>query len=171
MAVFTLDEESSRRRGVSTDFVVEIGYDEIKPEDIQMLQETLNLTDRGLDAVYELAEYYDKGWLGEFLSKSDREVQQELKGRAEIPIGVLRALRLSLNQLKRLNFLVPKARQNSVQSLLAYLDRKINVVLEFGRYRGNISAYVLVANLLTRRIHENYAERKEWDKLLNISLE
>jgi hypothetical protein len=30
VAVFTLDEESSRRRKVSTDFVVKIGYDEIK---------------------------------------------------------------------------------------------------------------------------------------------
>ena len=34
VAVFTLDEENSRHRGVSTDFVVRIGYDEIEPEDI-----------------------------------------------------------------------------------------------------------------------------------------
>jgi len=34
VAVFTLDEENSRRRGVSTDFVVKIGYDEIEPGDI-----------------------------------------------------------------------------------------------------------------------------------------
>ena len=162
VAVFTLDEENSRRRGVSTDFVVEIGYDEIEPEDIEMLRETLNLTDRGIDAVHELAEHYgDKRWLEEFFARTDRQAQENLKARAEIPIGVLRALRFSLNQLKRFKFLVPQARENSVQCLLGYLDRKMNVVLEFGRYRGNVAAYVLVANLLTRRIHESYAERKE----------
>ena len=44
VAVFTLDEENARRRRVSTDFVVRIGYDEIEPEDIALLRETLNLT-------------------------------------------------------------------------------------------------------------------------------
>ena len=47
VAVFTLDEENSRRRGVSTDFVVKIGYDEIEPEDMVLLRQTLNLTEPG----------------------------------------------------------------------------------------------------------------------------
>ena len=47
VAVFTLDEENSRRRKVSTDFVVRIGYDEIEPEDIVLLRQTLNLTEPG----------------------------------------------------------------------------------------------------------------------------
>ena len=45
VAVFTLDEESSRRRKVSTDAVVRLGYDEIEPEDIVLLRQTLNLTE------------------------------------------------------------------------------------------------------------------------------
>lgn len=162
VAVFTLDEENSRWRGVSTDFVVEIGYDEVEPQDIEMLRETLNLTERGIDTVYELAEHYgNRKWLEEFFSRADRQVQEDIKSRTEVPVGVLRALRLSLNQLRRLHFLVPHAAENPVQRLLSYLDRGMNVVLEFGRYRGNIAAYVLVANMLSRRIHDSYAERKE----------
>jgi hypothetical protein len=162
VAVFTLDEENSRRRGVSTDFVVEIGYEEVEPADIEMLRETLNLTERGIDAVYELAECYgQRHWLEEVLNRSERQIQEDLKGRTEIPVIVLRALKFSLSQLKRFKFLVPRTEKNSVQQLLAYLDRKINVVLEFGRYRDNIAAYVLVANMLSRRIHQNYVERKE----------
>ncbi|MBA7485260.1 hypothetical protein ES707_20803 [subsurface metagenome] len=38
--------------------------------------------------------------------------------------------------------------------------RGINVVLEFGRYT-DITAYILVANLLTRRIHGQYRDRTE----------
>jgi len=161
VAVFTLDEENARRRGVSTDFTVEIGYDEVEPEDISMLRETLNLTERGIDVVYELAEHYGRGWLWEFLSKSDRQVQEELKDRIDVPVGVLRALRLSLNQLKRFGFMVAEAKENSVKNILAHVDRAIHVVLEFGRYRDNTTAYVLVANLLTRRIHDIYVARKE----------
>ena len=35
------------------------------------------------------------------------------------------------------------------------------MVLEFGRYGDNLTAYVLVSNLLTRRIHDRYVELKE----------
>jgi len=47
-----------------------------------------------------------------------------------------------------------------VKHILEYLDQGINVVLEFGRYT-DITAYILVANLLTRRIHAQYRERME----------
>ena len=38
VATFTLDEDSSRRRGSATDEVVRIGYGEIEPEDVEMLR-------------------------------------------------------------------------------------------------------------------------------------
>ncbi|MBI4301798.1 MAG: ATP-binding protein [Chloroflexi bacterium] len=161
VAVFTLDEESSRRRGVSTDFVVQIGYDEIEPEDMATLRETLNLTERGLDAIYELGEKYGRNWLNTFFQEDNRTLQEALGERAEVAIGTLRALRLSLNRLKSLHFLVPHAQDDSVKRVLTLLDARKNVVLEFGRYRDNSEAQVLVANLLTRRIHEHYVKRKE----------
>ena len=37
----------------------------------------------------------------------------------------------------------------------------MHVVLEFGRYGNDLNAYILVANLLTRRIHDRYVSRKE----------
>ena len=39
VVTFTLDEESSRRRGVTPDGVVRIGYDEIEPADIEVLRD------------------------------------------------------------------------------------------------------------------------------------
>jgi len=36
----------------------------------------------------------------------------------------------------------------------------MNVVLEFGRYR-DITAYMLVANMLARRIYKRYQEKTE----------
>ena len=157
VAVFTLDEESSRRRKVSTDFVVRIGYDEIEPEDIALLRQTLNLTELAVEAVYQLSGRFGKSWLQDTVN---------LKGTEELPEGLnihegsLQNLQRGLATIGRLPFLVSDAPDNAVKRILEYLDRGINVILEFGRYT-DITAYILVANLLTRRIHARYREGME----------
>ena len=161
VAVFALDEESARRRKVSTDCIVEIGYDEIEPEDIELLKDTLNLTQPATEAVYQLARNFgEQHWLEGFFKLSGGEETKALLDRLSIHESSYRNLRRGLERLRRLPFLVPHARENSVQRILEYLDRGMNVVLEFGRYT-DVTAYVLVANILTRRIYAQYRERKE----------
>jgi DNA helicase HerA-like ATPase len=161
VAIFSLDEEGSRRRRVSTDFVVRIGYDEIEPEDIQLLRQTLNLTDASIQAAYQLAqEFGDRHWLERTLGIKDKEDTKELISRLNIHESTYRNLRRGLETLRRLPFLVPQSPDNPVKRILEYLDRGINVILEFGRY-ADITAYILVANLLTRRMYDQYRERTE----------
>jgi DNA helicase HerA-like ATPase len=161
VAVFALDEESARRRKVSTDFIVEIGYGEIEPEDITMLRETLGLTEAAVQATYRLARRFgERKWLESFLAIEGREELGELAQSLGEHEATIAALHRRLDSLKRLSFLVPQARDNTIQRILEYLDRGMNVVLEFGRYT-DYTAYILVANLLTRRIHTQYRERME----------
>jgi len=161
IAVFALDEESARRRQVKTDCIVEIGYDEIEPEDIELLKDTLNLTQPAIEAVYQLARNFgEQRWLEGFFKLSGGEETKDLLDRLSIHESSYRNLRRGLERLRRLPFLVHHARENSVQRILEYLDRGMNVVLEFGRYT-DVTAYVLVANILTRRIYAQYRERKE----------
>ena len=161
IAVFALDEESARRRQVKTDCIVEIGYDEIEPEDIELLKDTLNLTQPAIEAVYQLARNFgEQRWLESFFKLSGGEETKDLLDRLSIHESSYRNLRRGLERLRRLPFLVHHARENSVQRILEYLDRGMNVVLEFGRYT-DVTAYVLVANILTRRIYAQYRERKE----------
>jgi len=161
VAVFTLDEESARRRGLSADYVVEIGYDEIEPEDIELLRETLNLTQPAIEAVYQFSRHFGgKHWLERFLKLGEGEETKDLLDKLSVHESSYRNLRRGLGKLSRLHFLVPQARENSVQRILEYLNRGMNVVLEFGRY-DDVTAYVLVANILTRRIYDKYRERKE----------
>ena len=161
VAVFTLDEESSRRRRVSTDFVVRIGYDEIEPEDIALLRQTLNLTDASVQAVYQLCrEFGDKRWIQATLELEAGEDTRGLLDKLTIHESTYRNLRRGLETLRRLPFLLPHTLDNPVQRILEFLDRGTNVVLEFGRYT-DITAYILVANLLTRRLHSQYQERME----------
>ncbi len=160
VAVFTLDEESSRRRKVSTDFVVRIGYDEIEPEDMVLLRQTLNLTEPAIEAIYQLRRRFGKGWLGRALDLTDSEETSELLKEMSIHESTFQNLRRGMATIQRLAFIEPKAPVNAVKSIIDHLDRGINVVLEFGRYT-DITAYILVANLLTRRIHAQYRDRTE----------
>ncbi|NQT31017.1 MAG: ATP-binding protein [Deltaproteobacteria bacterium] len=157
VAVFTLDEENSRHRGVSTDGVVRIGYDEIEPDDIALLRQTLNLTDLAVEAVHQLFRKFGKNWIQDTL---DLKGAEELPEGLNIHEGTLLNLQRGLATIRRLPFIEPHSPVNAVKAILEHLDRGINVVLEFGRYR-DITAYVLVANMLSRRIYDQYQSRVE----------
>jgi DNA helicase HerA-like ATPase len=160
VAVFTLDEENSRRRGVSVDAVVKIGFDEIEPEDIVLLRETLNLTDLAVEAAYQLRRRFGKTWIQETLELKDSEAVKELLEETKIHESTLQSLMRGLGTIRRLPFIEPHVPADAVKNILDHIDRGINVVLEFGRYR-DITAYVLVANMLARRIYSQYQSRTE----------
>jgi len=160
VAVFTLDEVSSNRRGVSTDFVVKIGYDEIEPEDISLLRETLNLTEQAVAAVYQFARRFGKSWIQNILDMESGEETKELLDAMSIHEGTFGNIKRGLGNIGRLSFIEPHAPADAVKSIIDHLDRGINVVLEFGRHQ-DITTYILVANMLARRIYSKYQERME----------
>ncbi|MBI2958368.1 MAG: ATP-binding protein [Chloroflexi bacterium] len=160
VAVFALDEETARRRKVNPDFLVRIGYEEIEPEDIQILRSVLNLTETAVQSVYQLARRFGRGWLASFLDVQNSEEQRRLAEELNIPESTYRNLRRGVEVLRRLPFLVPNTPEDSVREMLKHLDRGVNVVLEFGRHT-DLTSYILVANLLTRRIYSKYRELTE----------
>jgi len=97
VAVFTLDEESSRRRKVSTDYVVRLGYDEIEPEDVVLLRQTLNLTEAAVEATYQLARRFgDRKWIQTILNLEDSDASRELLEKMNIHEATYRNLRRDL---------------------------------------------------------------------------
>jgi len=162
VAIFALDAENARKRKVSPDYEVEIGYDEIEPDDIALLRETLGLTDAAIGVPYRLARHFKgRRWLEEFLAIEGKDALNELAERLGEHEATVAALHRRLSVLKRMPFLVSEAKGSAIDSILSYLERGIHVVLDFGRYGDNTAAYILVANLLTRRIHAMYRERTE----------
>ena len=158
VAVFSLDERYDQRRKVKSDFIVSIGYDEIEPEDIQLLRPVLNLTELSVQAVYELAKCFgDDKWLEstfDLFEAGDKEFVSKLN----IQESTWRNLRRGLRMLQRFKFLVPHVREDAVKRILDYISNGKNVVLQFGGY-DDVAAYLLVANLLTRRIYNLYREK------------
>jgi DNA helicase HerA-like ATPase len=157
VAVFSLDEKYDQRRKVKSDFVVKIGYDEIEPEDMELLRSVLNLTDLSVQAVYELARHFGDGkWLQSALDLFDSG-DKEFAGKHNIAESTWKNLQRGLRMLERFKFLVQHAPEDTVKSMLDYISHGKSVVLQFGGY-DDIAAYVLVANLLTRRIYNLYRD-------------
>ena len=128
----------------------------------ETLAETLNLTPQGVAAVYSLVRRFgQEKWLEEFLAREGREELATLADETSEVFQVLFTLHRRLRTLRRMPFLAPTAPDDAVRRILEYLERGIHVVLEFGRYGDDLSAYILVANLLSRRIHDRYVQQME----------
>jgi DNA helicase HerA-like ATPase len=161
VAIFTLDDESSRRRGVRPDFVVTLAYEEIQPEDLAALKQTMDISDTMLDTAYTLRRLWGRSWIQTLLIAEPPQIEELLDSVQTLNGASLTALMRRLQRFQRFGFLVPQASGDSVQEILNYIEQGISVVLEFGRYGNSLEAYVLVANYLTRRIRQRYVERIE----------
>ncbi len=161
VAILTLDAESSRRRKAKYDFEVKLGYDEIEPIDIAGLAGTMNLSDTMIDAAYALQKLWGKEWIMRLLRAGIEELDY-VTDNTTIGMGTLSALTRRLQRFERWQFLVEESIGDSVKKIIDHLvEQRQSVVLEFGRYGSSLEAYMLVANYLTRRIHDEYTRRME----------
>ncbi len=161
VSIFTLDEESSRRRNAKYDYVVRIGYNEVEPEDLATLKTTMDLTDSMIDAAYTLRKKWGESWIVRLLNASADEIDHVVEN-SNISSASLSALSRRMQRFERFEFLEKEQSVgNSAAKILEYIEAGKSVVLEFGRYGSALEAYILVANYLTRRIHSSYVERIE----------
>jgi hypothetical protein len=162
VSTFTLDEEHSRRRGLSTDETVHLGFNHVEPEDVELLRESLNLSEVAASAAYNLREKFgEDSWLKDFLDAGKNGSLLKLAEELQVNAGALRALYNRMQRFTRHGFMVEHSRVDTAAQMIEHLERGQHVVLEFGRYGDDEAAYILVSNLLTRRIHRKYVEAKE----------
>ncbi len=161
VAVVTLDPESSQRRGSKVDFTVTIGYDQLEPEDVEMLQGLMGLSDVQVGALYAIRRRLGRSWIARLLSDERPPEMQDMIDSDQIHEGTLGAIQRKLSTFQRYGFLKPSVMDNVVDKILDHINNGTHIVLEFGRYGNSLEAYILVANYLTRRIHQKYVERKE----------
>ncbi len=160
VAIFTLDDEATRRRGARADHVVTIAYDEIEPEDLAMLKTTMDLSDAMIDAAYELHKLWGGGWIARLIDAGAEDMETLKEELAASPASV-QALKRRVQRFERFGFLTREQLTDSAKTILDYIEKHKSVVLEFGRYGNALEAYILVANYLTRRIHSMYVRRVE----------
>ncbi len=160
VSICTLDPESSLKRNAKVDFEVKLGYDEIEPEDIEALRESMGLTDAMLDAARTVAKRWNKRWVERTINANSEDID-EIEQTTPIRSGTFIGLQRRLQRFERWGFLVTESPLDSVAQIVNLLESGRSVVLEFGRYGNSLEAYMLVANYLTRRIHSLYIDKVE----------
>lgn len=162
VVILTLDEASSRRRNAKYDAAVKINYADILPEDIMMLAGTMGFTDTMLDAAHSLYKRMGGDWIQWIIDADSEDIKMFCEENKTIPEGTMLGVKRRIERFERWGFLTRQPVDDSVKQIIHLLaDQRKSVILEFGQYGNSVDAYILVANYITRRIHEHYVERIE----------
>lgn len=157
--VYSLDPKSSRQRGVTIDSEVVIGLDQIDVEDVMLLQDELNLTSTAAETSYLLVDHFKDKWFERLRAMSSEELDAFAQ-QSGAHGGALAALKRKLEKVARLPFVRANAPVKSIDGMIDALATGKHVVLEFGQHNSTL-AYMLVANIITRRIHQRWVEQTE----------
>jgi DNA helicase HerA-like ATPase len=159
VAIFTLDPESARRRGVQSDFAVKIPYNQIMVEDIAALADELNLHPTAVESSYLIVNKHGRDWLSVLLHQDPKDIKDFSDEIGAHPESIS-ALHRKLKRLEKFDFLQEKVHEDTVYKIMEYIDKGVHIVLEFGQ-QSSFLCYMLVANILTRRIHDLYVQKSE----------
>ena len=158
--VHSLDK-NTRNSNNSPDALIKIKYSDIEPEDIALLQRTLDLNEKSIEASYALKARFGNDWLGEFMNGDIEDLAAKTGSHA----GTLEALKRRLSRLTRYTFIDNNLNKNTsddfASDIITQLLQGYNVVLNFGRFASDRTAYILIANMLSRRIYNEYKQKME----------
>jgi DNA helicase HerA-like ATPase len=157
--IYTLDAESTKRRGVRDAQELYLNYDQIEIEDLRLVAYELGLSDASLDNANILRAEYGKSWIIQLLNMTNEEIQifcEEKQGHK----GSIMALQRKLMRLDSLKYLRTACPHNYIEQIVQSLDAGKHVVIEFGS-QSNMLSYMLSTNMITRRIHANYVKKAE----------
>jgi DNA helicase HerA-like ATPase len=167
--------QGAQIRGQTPDFNLQIAMRDIQPEDIELLTRELDLketTPTTLDAL--ITDFGRESWFSEFRQmKVGETVVNEDGKRVSAPgsvaawansmgVNVLAAegLHNKLRRVFNLPYVVETPAADSIGEIIKSIAAGQHIVLSFGKQESDLD-YLLVSNLLTRRI------RQAWEKRTN----
>ncbi len=167
--------QGAQIRGQTPDFNLEIAMQDIQPEDIELLTRELNLretTPTTLDAL--VATFGKDHWYKEFMELRPGAVIEDDDGkripapdsveawadRSGVHPEAAKGLHSKMGPLFRRSYIIENPASDTVSEIIKALDAGQHIVLSFGDHEKDLD-YLLVSNLLTRRI------RQAWEKRTN----
>ncbi len=137
---------------------------EIEPDDIALLRNILNLNENQVEAVRIIHEVFKTSrtadWIHDFvLAENESEQILELQSRYQVHPATIEAMKRRLRTIDNLEFLTaPDGSDDVVKSIIDKLKNGLTVILDFPR---DELSYILIANMVTRRIHSQWRYEKE----------
>ncbi len=157
--IFTLDPESTKRRGVRDAQELYLSYDQIEIEDLRLVTHDLGLSDASLDNANILASEFGKSWIVQLLSMTNEEISEFCETKQGHK-GSIMSLQRKLMRLDSLKYIRATCPRNYIDQVLEYLDAGKHVIIEFGS-QSNLLSYMLATNMITRRIHASYVRKAD----------
>jgi uncharacterized protein len=157
--IYTLDPESTKRRGVRDAQDLFLSFDQIEVEDIALVQRELNLSEASIENAIILRNELGSGWINKLLEMNNEDIQMFCEEKRGNKSSIM-ALQRKLERLNDLKYIRTRCPKNYVTEVLQCLDAGKNVVIEFGSHSDMLS-YMLAANVITRRIHQAYVRKAE----------
>ncbi|MGF1676816.1 MAG: helicase HerA domain-containing protein, partial [Rivularia sp. (in: cyanobacteria)] len=157
--VYTLDPESTKRRGVPHAQDLYLSYDQIEVEDIKLCSRDLGLSEASIDNANILHAEFGKSWIVQLLNMTNEEIKmfcEEKRGHQ----GSITALQRKLMRMDNLKYMRAACPHNYINQVMNSLEAGKNVVVEFGS-QSDMLSYMLVTNMITRRIHQQYVRKAE----------
>lgn len=159
--------------GQSPDFTLELAESDIQPEDIELLTRELNLKETTPTTLAALVHDFGYNrWFHEFKSLKYGATIENEEGKkvpapdsvagwaiqAGINVAAAEGLYSKLGRLFNLPYIVERTAADSLSQIIQSLEAGRNVILSFGNYESDLD-YLLVTNLLTRRIRDAWEKR------------
>ncbi|MEO0433679.1 MAG: ATP-binding protein [Cyanobacteria bacterium J06656_5] len=157
--MFTLDPESTKRRGVRDAQELYISFDQIDVEDLALIGRELNLSEASLENAIILRNEFGKAWINRLLTMGNEEIQEFCEVKMGSKSSIM-ALQRKLTRLAELKYIRSTCPHNYVKQILDALDAGNHVVVEFGS-QSNMLSYMLATNVIARRIHASYVRKAD----------
>ncbi len=163
-------------RGAAPDFNLEIAMPDITPADIELLTRELNLKETTPTTLHALGVSFGRDWFRRFKEMNREEVEiEDDKGKlkkiphpgsvaawadeAGVNIMAAEALQDKLRRLFDKGYIVEKPAADSTGEIIKSLEDGKHVILSFGQAYETDLDYLLVSNLLTRKIRHAWENR------------
>jgi len=165
-------------RGNNPDFTLELGMDEFTTGDILTLAGELALTDTSAITLGALAREFGDVWFRRFMALEPGAVEEDPESGKTVPARnsvaywarganvndkAAEALHRRLRRIADKPYVVAQPAGDPVRAIVDKLENGRHVILGFGRYESDLD-YLLVSNILTRKLREVWVEKTEAHK-------
>ena len=172
-------------QGMAPDINLEIAMSDIHTGDIEMLSHALNLRDTTSTTLAALFGRFGKNWFQKFMELESKPKMKDDEGNAFFPEGSIeewaesagihieaaKALHSRLHKnIYSLPYVVEQVTNDAVSQIVDNLQNGKSVILSFGSHDNDLD-YLMVSNILTRRIRDVWEERtNEYHRTKNRSV-
>ncbi|MFN3741616.1 MAG: ATP-binding protein [Anaerolineales bacterium] len=164
-------------RNQPPDFHLELAYTDVRTEDIELLSRELNLRETAPTVLAALEKSFGENWLLEFKKMNREEIEEEdERGKMRkvphpesvaawalqhgVNVAAAESLHDKLRRIFNCPYLVEHPASDSLGQIMAALETGQHVFLSFGKYDQDLD-YLLVSNVLSRRIREEWEKRTD----------